>query len=353
MRLANLFLPFAAVVCSCSNNTDTAARKEVKQYTVDQFYDNRSISGAAFNKDESAVLVQSNGTGIFNLYELGIADTALKPLTHSTKESFFAVDYLPGTSAYIYSADQGGNENNHLYLQHPGDTSAKDLTPWPNSQNNSLGWSHDKKTLYFTSNHRDPRTFDVWKADTADWKPQLVYRNDSAFQPGIVSPSGHFLTLTKLITTDRSDLYLYDLGKQRLRRISTGGEATWNATAIEKNDSILYYITNLGDEFAYLVRYNIVTGKSQKLYSTNWDVVDMNLSENEKYYTVSVNANGKNNILVFDHATGKPVDFPEMAHGTVNRLQISPTEKNMLLTMGSSKSPNNLYVYNFADKQLK
>jgi dipeptidyl aminopeptidase/acylaminoacyl peptidase len=352
MRLANL-LPIAAAacICSCTNNKDTA--RKVNQYTADQFFDNRSISGAAFNKDESAILVQSNGTGIFNLYELRIADTTLKPLTHSTKESFFAVDYVPGTSAYIYSADQGGNENNHLYLQRPGDTSAKDLTPWPNSQNSYLAWSLDKKILYFTSNHRDPRTFDVWKADTADWKPQLVYRNDSAFQPGIISPSGHFLALTKLITTDKSELYLYDIQKHSLRRISRDGDATWNATAMEKNDSILYYITNLGDEFSYLVRYNIGTDKSQKIYSTNWDVVDMNLSENERYHTVFVNEDGKNRILVFDHATGKPIGFPEIGDGTVNSLQISPSEKNMLLTMGSSKSPNNLYVYNFESKQLK
>src|SRR5215469_1565679 len=119
MRYTSLLmvLPATFLVCSCKDNNQPAARENLKHYTAQQFYDNNSIQGVAFNKDESRILVNSNVTGIYNLYELGIADTALKPLTHSKKESFFAVDYLPGTNTYIYSADQGGNENSHLYLQ--------------------------------------------------------------------------------------------------------------------------------------------------------------------------------------------------------------------------------------------
>jgi dipeptidyl aminopeptidase/acylaminoacyl peptidase len=348
-----LLLSFFVYSCKNGPTEGGAARDSVKQYSIEQLYNNKSIGGSAFNADESGILVTANTSGIYNLYELEIRDTVLKPLTHSSKESFFAVDYVPGTGSYIYSADQGGNENNHLYLQRAGDTAARDLTPWANSQNNSIGWSRDKKSLYFNSNNRNPKFFDIWKADTVGWKPVLFYKNDSAYTPGVISASERWLALTKEITTDKNELYLYDRTAHTMKRISDDGEAVWQPAAIEKNDSIFYYITNAGSEFAYLVRYNILTGKATKLYETNWDVEGMDLSENERYHTISINEDGKNKILLFDHATNKPVDFPEIKDGSVQRALISPSEKNMLLSVGSSRSPNNIYVYNFETKQLK
>jgi len=335
----------------CKN--DATVSQDVKQYSIEQLYNNKNISGAAFNPDESAILVNTNTSGIYNLYELAIGDTILKPLTHSMKESFFAEDYLPGTSKYIYSADQGGNENSHLYLQTPGDSTAKDLTPWPNSQNSLHGWSKDKKAMYISSNQRNPKFFDLWKADTAGWRAALFYKNDSGYTPGVVSGSERYIALTKEITTDKNEMYLYDRTAKSLIRISDDEEATWQPMAIEKNDSIFYYVTNKGSEFAYLVRYVIPSGKSSKIYEAKWDIVEMDLSENEKYHTITINEDGKNKILLFEHATGLAVDFPEIKDGSVQRILISPSEKNMMMNVGSSRSPNNTYVYNFAKKELK
>ena len=349
--IALLFL-----VGACNNSkTDStvAARMEVKNYTAEQLYTNKSIGGIAFNADESKILVNANISGIYNLYELNISDTLLKPLTTSTKESFFGIDYLPGTNKFLYRADKGGDENSHIYLKTPGDTSAKDITPWPGSANSMYGWTADKKAMYITSNRRNPKYFDLWKADTTGWNFTLFYQNDSGYSPGVISKSERYLTLTKEITTDKNELYLYDRISKTTKRLSNNNEANWNGAAFEKNDSVLYYITNDGDEFAYLVKYNINSGKADKMYSTNWDVSDMSLSENEKYHTIFINEDGKNKVLLFDHAANKPVEFPEIKDGDIKGVDISPTEKNMMLTVGSSRSPNNIYTYNFETKTLK
>src|SRR5471030_2849809 len=98
--MRNLLLPIctaALLITACK----TDVRKDVKAYAVEQLYNNSRISGAAFNKDESGLLVNSISTGIDNLYELSIADSSMHPLTHSTKESFYAIDYLPGTDKYL------------------------------------------------------------------------------------------------------------------------------------------------------------------------------------------------------------------------------------------------------------
>lgn len=347
-------LPFiSGLLLLMACNTKPEPPKEIKQYTAEQLYNNKSIFGAAFSADESKVLVNANITGIYNLYELNIGDTLLKPLTKSAKESFYALDYIPGTEKFLYSADRGGNEDSHIYLQAPGDTSAKDLTPWPGSTNSMYGWSLDKKSMYITSNKRNPKYFDLLIGDTTGWNFGIFYQNDSGYSPGAISRTGRYITLTKEITTDKNELYLYDRNTKTSKRLSNDNEASWNGVAFEKNDSILYYITNDGDEFAYLVKYNINSGTSEKMYGTNWDVANMSLSENEKYHTIFINEDGKNKVLLFDHATNKAVDFPEIKDGDIRSITISPTEKNMLLTVGSSRSPSNLYSYNFDSKTLK
>ena len=164
------------LLSSCNNEPE--ARKEVKQYSAEQLFNNKNIGGSAFSTDETKILVTANITGINNLYELSIGDTTMAPLTKSAKESYYAIDYLPGSNKYLYSADQGGNENSHIYLQAPGDTAAKDLTPWMGSANSMFGWSLDKKSIYISSNKRDPKYFDIWKADTATWSFTMFYQNE-------------------------------------------------------------------------------------------------------------------------------------------------------------------------------
>jgi dipeptidyl aminopeptidase/acylaminoacyl peptidase len=346
-----LIAAIAITFTNCKNEPEP--RKDVKQYTAEQLYNNQDVYASAFSADESKLLVNANTSGIYNLYELSISDTAMKPLTASTKESLWSIDYLPGTGKFLYAADEGGNENTHIYLRQPGDTTAKDLTPWPNSANSMYGWSADKKAMYISSNKRDQRYFDLWKADTTGWAATMFYQNDSGYSPGAISKSERYLTLTQEITTDKNELYLYDRTTKTTKRISNDNEATWRAAAFEKNDSILYYITNDGSEFTYLVKYNINTGLATKAYETNWDVAGMSLSENEKYHTIFINEDGKNKVLLYEHSTNKPIDFPEIKDGDVKDVLISPSEKNMRLSVGSSKSPNNVFVYNFESKELK
>ena len=324
-----------------------------KQYDIEALYENLAISAAGFNTDESKILVHTNLTGIFNVSELSIADTSIKALTTSTKESFFAVDYLPGSSSFIYSADQGGNENTHLFLSKPGDSIAKDITPWENSSNSFEGWSADKKSLYVGSNKRNPQFFDIWKMDTETWLPVLFYQNDSGLNAAGMSWNERYIALTKGITTDKNEMYLYDRNDKSMKRLSNDNEATWNPSAFEKNDSILFYTTNDGAEFSYLVKYHLNSGKTEKFFEDKWDVSGMSLSENEKYHTIFINDDGKNKVLLFDHATNKPVTFPEIKDGDVLGVTISDSEQKMLLTVGSSTSPANIYVYEIAKKELK
>jgi hypothetical protein len=141
-----LLIPAMAAFPAKHNNnpSEEKSAKPVapKQYSIQQLYKTKNIGGAAFNKDDSKIMVQNNETGIYNIYEISLSDTSMKALTTSAKESNFADDYVPGTDMVIYDADQGGNENSHLYLRHPD--GCERPHPGATEKANFTGWNKGK-----------------------------------------------------------------------------------------------------------------------------------------------------------------------------------------------------------------
>jgi protease II len=328
--------------------------REVKQYTIEQFFQTEGVGGGSFSKDENRILINSNRSKIYNVYELTLADTTVKPLTSSSKESFFAVDYLPGTDDFLYSADKGGNENDHIYLQRRNG-SVTDLTPGEKEKANFYGWTKDKRSFYYGSNNRNPQFFDVYKMDSSDWKPKMLYKNDSGLDVGGISFNERWLVLTKSVTSDKNEMYLFDAQSKQTKKLSTDslGDASYYPAGFETTDTHLYYVTNEGKDFTYIVKYNLETGAKENFFNTNWDVNYMSISEKGKYHVIGINEDARDKVLLFDHASGKELEMPKIEGGYIAGVTISPSETKMILTVVSDRSSSNKYLYNIETKELK
>ncbi len=341
------FLALFIILAACAR-TDT---KAPQLYSIEQFYQNTRFAGGAFSDDETKLLVSSDETGIFNLYEINIADSSKKQITFSDEETFFAIDYVPGTDQMLYSADKGGNEINHIYLLQPDGTTT-DLTPAENEKAGFGGWNDDKTAMFYVSNKRDPRFFDLYRMPIADWKAEMFYQNDEGMEVAGLSHDEKTLALSKSKTTSENNLYLYDTASKQMTEI-TDGPGKYQSSGFSKNDKYFYYITDVGKEFAYLVQYDMESGEKQVIYETNWDVMYSYLSENDKYRVIAINEDGKNSLVVTDNATGEQVNFPQVPDGDIVAVSVSDSEKLLRLTIGTSKAPNNIYVYDIETGELK
>jgi len=327
--------------------------RQIQQYTIEQFYANTRFGGGFFSNDETKLLINSDESGIYNVYEINIADGTRRPLTTSAQESFFAVDYVPGSTSLIYNADKGGNEISHLYLLDDTGKST-DLTPGENEKADFMKWSEDNKSMFYTSNKRDPKFFDVYKTKIGEWTPTLVYENKEGLDLADLSYDENWAAITKPITSSENELYLVNLKTGEKKLISTPEEkGTYNFSGFSRDNQKAFYVTDVGKEFGYLASYTIATGEKKVLYETNWDVMFSVLSEHEKYRVIGVNEDGKNTLIVQETATGKVIDFPKIPDGDITNLTISKSEKSMRLTVGTSKAPNNIYVYNIETGDLK
>ncbi|MBL7698981.1 MAG: S9 family peptidase [Chitinophagaceae bacterium] len=356
MARLSLFILVTFIVISCGDTSEATAdaSRQPKQYSIEQFYKSSQIGGGAFSSDDNFMLVSSNESGIFNAYEINIASGDKRALTSSTKESVFANDYVPGTRNIIYSSDKGGNENDHLILKKAGDSVVKDLTPGEKEKAFHAGWTRDKTKMYFLSNRRDPRFFDLYQMDTTSWVAKLVYKNENGFDVNAISDNQRYLALVQNITSTSTNIFVVDRQTNQTVRVNSDSIETANSPiqfSLDNNE--LYYLTDEGSEFQYIMKYNIPSKTKEKVYSTNWDVMGMTISYNEKYRVIYVNEDAKNRLYLFDHKTGKELEFPKVADGDIKGVDISRSEKKMRLTIGDSKSPNNIYVYDFDSKDLK
>ena len=68
-----------------------------------------------------------------------------------------------------------------------------------------IGWSHDRKSFYFTTNERDARFFDLYEMPIDTLKATMVYKDETGFEFGDISRRMARRLLTRMFfsTTSR------------------------------------------------------------------------------------------------------------------------------------------------------
>ena len=342
-----IIIAFSLLFIGCQQNIDP----NLKVYGIEDFFDNVSISGGYFSTDEEKIIFSSNQSGIFNVYEANIQTGKINQLTASNKESFFVRAYVPNSNDFIYSADNEGNEINHLFLKKEDDT-VIDLTPNENEKSMFYKWSNDNQFLYYFSNKRDSRYFDLYKMKIGQWNPEIIYKNEDNLSLSDISNDEKYLLLSKSITTSENKFYLFDINENKRIEISSLPGSYSSAGFSNDNKSFLY-ITDINNEFSYLNKYDIESMESSVIYETEWDVMYSYLSKNEKYRIIGVNEDGKNSVKVIEVDSNLPIKFPSFNNKDISSVSFSESEKKIRLTVGSSKMPNDLFVYDIEAETLK
>ncbi|WP_461643300.1 S9 family peptidase [Labilibaculum euxinus] len=331
---------------------------EIPSYSIEQFYKNTNVSGGSFSSDGSKLLVSSNETGIYNLFEIPVDGSPAKQLTNSEKESFFGLAYFPNSDKVLLSYDQGGNENNHIYMRDV-DGTITDLTPFEGARAGFWGWDRDEKSFYYQSNKRNPKFMDLYQLslesiEKGDFTAKLLYENNDGLNVASKSKDNRYLALTQSITTNNNEMYLYDRKSGKKMHISEhSGDATYNPQFFSLDGKYLYYLSNEDSDFVYLNKYDIESGEKEMVFKADWDVWYAYDSYNEKYRIIGINEDGKTNVKMIDLATNEEVKLPEIKGGDIKSVGLTKDENRVRLVVGTSVSPNNIYVFELGDTEAK
>ena len=338
--------------CGVPDRPVTAV-KTVPRYTIEQFLDTTSFRGASFSSDGSSILVSSDQTGVYNAFAVPVDGGDPVQLTSSTTDAVIAQSYFPRDDRFLYLSDQGGNELSHLYVG-KSDGTVTDLTPGDTVKADFHGWAVDDQSFFMTTNERDPKYFDVFEVAADDYSRTLLYKDETGIDFVTISPDKQHLAFGKLNTTSDSDIHLYDRRAGKLTNLTPHeGEVTNNPQAFGPDGTHLYYLTNDGSEFLYLVRQNLLSGEREVLDRPDWDVSWAGVSKHGKYLMVRVNEDARSEVRVYELATMKSIALPHFPIADIRRLTVSPDEKQLAFYSNGSRSPNDLYVFGFGSGESR
>jgi len=343
----------AAGAAVAKSGMASRASEAPRRYTIEQFMATTAISGASFSADEQRILFTSNASGLPNVYSMPVTGGAPTVLTSSTKDSHYAVSYFPDDDRVLYTRDQGGNEQNHLYVREL-DGKEQDLTPGDKLKASFVGWAGDGSAFYVSSNERDAKSFDLYRYDARSYARSLVFRNEQAFEISAVSRDGRWIALGKINTTADSDVYLYDTQTQVLKHLTPHeGVAGQRAAAFDPASQRLLILSDAGTEFKRLQAYELASGQTSELEKADWDIEYSYFSRDGRYRVTGVNADASIAIRVQDATSGKPVQLPKLPGGEIRGVSFSRSGAKMAFYLNGDRSPNNLVVYDFASQQAR
>ena len=351
MKTKLLALCLTILIFSCKEDTkdSSIAQRDVKQYTIEQFMDNEAVGGGSFSSDNSNLLVSSNRSGIYNVYTVPTKGGELTPITQSDSTSIIANSYFPNDNRMLLSADGNGDEIDHLFVREL-DGTIKDITPEKGAKSDFYGWSKDDKFLYYGSNKRDPRFFDVYKMSIDDYTSELLYQNNDGLNFSGMSDDENYFALSKTVNTNDSDLFIYNASTKEMTKINETLSSN-SSQDFSKDNSTFYYTTDDGSEFSYLMSYNLATKKKKKVLEKSWDITGSGFTSDGRYIVIYVNEDGKNAIEVLDTKTMTPIDLPNFEGKSITSVRFNDDENWMRMYVGGSNSPSDLFTYNFDTKE--
>ncbi|WP_334164183.1 S9 family peptidase [Phenylobacterium sp.] len=310
--------------------------------------------GHAFSADGQRLLISGDATGVFNAYVLPAAGGTPQALTSSTKDATFAISWFPGDDRILFSADQGGNELNHIYVRGT-DGQVRDLTPGDKLKAQFAGWRKDGQAFYVATNERDPQTFDLYAYEAATYERRMVFRN-SGLSVADLSDDGRWLALVKERTSANSDIFLADLSQPTPEpKLITPhqGAVAFGVFEFTPDGQALIYSTDEPGEFAQAWRYDLASGAKTPLVAEAWDVANLKFSPSGRYRADYINADASTVLNLHDLSANRRLKLTGVPAGDLNSARFSRDETKLAFTVASDTSPADIFVADVATGQAR
>jgi dipeptidyl aminopeptidase/acylaminoacyl peptidase len=352
LAVSTLAIGAGAMSATASAAQPSASAKAPVRYSAKTFYETTSYmmaapSGYGFSPDGKSILISGDQSGVINAYTLPVAGGAPAPVTRSTDNATFAASFFPSDERVLFTADKGGNEQDHVYVRER-DGSVRDLTPGDKVKADFLGWSRDGKTFWVTSNERNPEMFDVYAYDAGNYERRLVFTNEG-YAVGAISKDGRYVALVKERTSADNDLYLADLATKAPPKLISEhkGNISHGVYEFTPDGRSLVYSTDEAGEFNQAWTYDLASGAKKALIEADWDVMYVAHSPTGRYRVSALNNDGSTDLSIQDNQ-GKAVTLTGIPEGDVGQVRFSRDESKVVFTVASDTSPADIFVADLA-----
>jgi dipeptidyl aminopeptidase/acylaminoacyl peptidase len=327
---------------------------------VSLYTDFRGYAFVGWHPTERSMLVRhrEQGANIAQIYWLKAPGGKLEKMT-DFPDYVSAASFAPKHGKYlVYSRDVGGNEATQVFRMDL-DTRQSTLLSSPDERS-GYTWNRAGDRLLVESVPLDKTAQGGSRAQVATTltlvepqKPGATTR--LAELPGggwgnfRFSPNDATIAAQQFRTPNDSDVFLIDAktgAREKILPKAGAAAAGYNGFEWSLDQQRLFLTTNQGGEFSELAVYDR-RDQSLKVLSHHipWDIESIALSADGQRLMAVANANGRDEVHLFDATTGQELARPAIPAGAVGGGQWHETQHGALgLSVNSPQSPGDVYT---------
>ena len=359
-----MVLAGALAISGCSGIDDGdsnagQAAVEVPAYSIEDFMEIVTYRGLSFSPDGKTIMTTGNASGVANLVAMPVDGGESKELTDSN-EPLHLIGFFPNDGRILFSADMGGNGQNHLYVR---ETSGKmfDLTPGEGIRTRFANWSGDGMHLYVHKNSpENRRRFDLYSISADNYETTLVFKNEKREQIGQISPDGRHALLWKGIDNSTAHIELLDLATGETTPITAKISRVMNLSlGFSPDMKYVYYLTDKWSEMTYLMRYDLDTGRHEEVVKRDWDLTSFYSSSNFVFspdgarFVVTVNRDSRLELEVYDAATLQLIGGTASPEASVASHALSRDGRYLATIVENGQTPGDVLIQQIGNQEVR
>ncbi len=260
--------------------------------------------------------------------------------------------------SFVFSKDTGGGEFYQLYRDDVA-TGAVTLLTDGKSRNGGAVWSHDGKSIAYSSTRRNGQDTDLYVQDPSDPKTDRRLAELSGGGWGVAdwSPDAKKLLVVEGISINESYLWVVDAAtgvKTLVTPKGAGEKVSYGSGKFLPSGTAVYTTTDRGAEFHRLVRLDLASGQQTVLTpSIPWDVEEFDVTRDGKRIAYVTDEEGAGVVRVLDVASGKEARVPGLPLGTLSSLKWHENGHDLGFSFSSARSPSDVYSFDAATGKLE
>lgn len=262
------------------------------------------------------------------------------------------VKSLPAYGDIYYTCDQNtGTENYQIYKLARKHDDVITVTDSPSTRHFLGGIMPDGKTVTYSCNLRDKKTFDIWKKNIETGETELVKQHNNCYCwtcRDSLSPNGRYMLYNNLKGNGDNALWMTDMITGETRRVPEDDAVSAETEPAWKHDSNGFYLlSNRYGNFTSVCYYDLKERKIERLYSYDWDASNIALSHDDRYLSVVVNEEGYSRLHIYDLQTKAEINPPSIPKGVLGNNQLmkwSDKGHKILFTLSSGKRPEGIWL---------
>jgi dipeptidyl aminopeptidase/acylaminoacyl peptidase len=322
------------------------------QYTIKNFLEVKVSFSAGFSPDASRVVYMNNDTGTLQLYAVSREGGERTQLT-DFPDSISSYIYSPAEEKIIFSKSDGGDENAQLFFLNLATGEIGSLTQKKEVRHNLGSFSRDGNYISYASNERNGKDFDVYVMDIHTFETRCVWSPGGMCSAGSFSPSGRYLAMMRIHSSENGDLYLYNREAGIVEHLTPHVEnAVYGMPRWVPDESSFFFTTNEGSEFDGIARFSLAEKRFSFVVKPNWDIDGIGISKEGAYLSAIINEEGYKKLAIYNSRTLEPLPY-RLPFNEVYGVTFSQDEKYAVCAVGGARNTTDVWVLDIKTGEAK